>query len=113
MMKDFNANSRTLVVSFVIAVMFLIPLRFVELGNQMTAATAPQVLGVETENVVLPSAEVNVAAPVLEEPYATIEANCAQELKLLAKLKNGNLTQKQTDEVVAQIAKLDKTGCKE
>lgn len=57
-MTDHDRNMRTLVVCFVILVLALIPLRFVEIGNNMNASTT-QVLGEETVQVVLPNAEIN------------------------------------------------------
>jgi hypothetical protein len=62
-MSEFNRNCRTLVVSFVIAIMAMIPLRFVEVG-QMETAQQPTVLG---ETIVLPSAEVQ--PKLFEAPY--------------------------------------------
>ena len=70
-MNETNRNTRTLIVSFVLAIMVLIPLRFVEVG-QMIGSTQPQVLG---ESQV--TKEVVTAVPtevLLEEPYKTIES---------------------------------------
>ena len=49
MNNDFNSNTRTLIVSFVFALMVMVPLRFVEVGN---VVSAPVVLGDSTEVVV-------------------------------------------------------------
>lgn len=114
MMKDFNGNSRTLIVSFVIAIMFLVPLRFVELGNQMSEVSQTQVLGASTtvskKAVVLPNAAVNEKA-VLEAPYDEIESGCRNREALVKKLSEGKLTQKEVDQTVAKIDYLDK-NCK-
>jgi len=60
-MTDNDRNTRTLVVCFVIAVMSLISLRFVEVKN-VTTASGSQVLGetiqIEQKEVVLPNAEI-------------------------------------------------------
>jgi len=65
--SEFNRNCRTLVVSFVIAIMAMIPLRFVEMGQIMTMAE-PTVLGeTVSQEVVLPSAEVE--QKLFEAPY--------------------------------------------
>lgn len=48
MEKEFNQNTRTLIVCFVFALMFLIPLRFVELNNNYYSRS---VLGESTETV--------------------------------------------------------------
>lgn len=53
--------------SFVVAIMVLIPLRFVEVGNSMMALPTTNVLGAQIQQVVLPNAE--VAGPLLEAPY--------------------------------------------
>jgi len=59
-MTDFDRNIRTLILCFVIAIVALVPLRLVEIGNTTTASSA-QVLG-ETVNqeseVILPNAEI-------------------------------------------------------
>lgn len=59
-MTDFDRNMRTLVLCFVLAIVALVPLRLVEIGNTTTASST-QVLG-ETVNqeseVVLPNAEI-------------------------------------------------------
>lgn len=56
-MTDHDRNIRTLVICFVILVLALIPLRFVEFGNDLTTSST-QVLGEETvSTVVLPNAE--------------------------------------------------------
>lgn len=46
MNNDFNKNTRTLIVSFVFALMVMVPLKFVELGN---VVSQPVVLGESTE----------------------------------------------------------------
>ena len=66
-MSEFNRNCRTLVVSFVIAVMAMIPLRFVEAGQNITFEQ-PTVLGETTnDTVVLPNSEVDQR--LFEAPY--------------------------------------------
>ena len=58
MNDNINRNTRTLIVSFVIAVMVLIPLRFVEVGNGLGSEVS--VLG---ESVVSP--EVKIESPMI------------------------------------------------
>jgi hypothetical protein len=66
-MSEFNQNTRTLIVSFVVAIMALIPLRFVEVGNNMMVSQ-PMVLGETVESqIVLPNAEVK--PELFEAPY--------------------------------------------
>jgi hypothetical protein len=66
-MNEVNRNTRTLIVSFVLLIMMLIPLRFVEVGQTVNGSDK-QILGETTVNqvVVTPTA-------ILEEPYNTIE----------------------------------------
>lgn len=110
MMKDFNSNSRTLIVSFVVAIMFLVPLRFVEWGNQVMDSRSTQVLGASVmanKVVVLPNAKIE-SKSMLEAPYNKIEAKCAQKEALIKKLDNSNLTQVEVDEIVTKIDNWDK-----
>jgi hypothetical protein len=72
-MNENARNTRTLIVSFVFAIMALIPLRFVEVGQMMQ--DQPMVLGEETQNeqqVVLPESGVSEEV-TLEAPYNEIE----------------------------------------
>lgn len=71
-MNEINRNTRTLIVSFVVAIMVLTPLRFVEVGQMVGEA---QVLGEVDTQVILPDAEIDsVLKPKLEAPYDEIEA---------------------------------------
>ena len=80
-MNDLNRNTRTLIVSFVIAIMVLVPLRFVEAGEQATLVNeSSQVLGEVSE--VVESNSVKTAK--LEEPYNEIDGNqdCIDKVEL-------------------------------
>jgi len=59
-MTDNDRNARTLIACFVLAVMSLTVLRFVEVGQSITTVSSSQVLGetVQREEVVLPNAEI-------------------------------------------------------
>lgn len=59
-MTDFDRNIRTLVTCFVLAVVSLAVLRFVEIGQSLPVVFGSQVLGetVQKEEVVLPNAEI-------------------------------------------------------
>ena len=94
--------------------MFLVPLRFVEWGNQVSEMSNDQVLGVSTvatKSVVLPNAIVAPKKSLLEAPYDQIEAGCSQKAGLLKKLDMGNLTQEEVDMVVTKLDDISKT-CK-
>lgn len=82
-MTENDRNCRTLIVSFVVAIMALVPLRFVELGQMgfFENSSKPMVLGVDIVNnqVVLPNAEVKkeiVDDSRLEAPYDSEIVEC-------------------------------------
>lgn len=128
MNNEFNSNTRTLIVSFAIAIMFLIPLRFVEVGNMMS--TPSMILGETTgQEIVLPNDKVE--APLLEAPYAETESmvlgasteeeveTCISEeealkmiteySKILEVVKENEL---QTSKIVEDILAIEKNTCK-
>lgn len=85
-MNDFNRNTRTLIVSFVVAIFALVPLRFVEAGQgmELQQSVSQQVLGESVE--ITPEVS---QQRVLEEPYNELENNiCIKktELKKIEKL---------------------------
>lgn len=72
-MTNNDRNTRTLIISFVIAIMALVPLRFYEVGQQsvdMISNSNVQVLG-EVEEIVEPT--VAPAQPLLESPWNDID----------------------------------------
>lgn len=110
-MTDNDRNTRTLIVSFVIALMVMIPLRFVEVGqNQVLMGSDVQVLGEEV---------VAVEAPVLEEPYNqmemegcwTREAIDGQINEMTEGLDVSQMTREELDELGAEIAKIESRIC--
>lgn len=123
-MSEFNRNCRTLVVSFVIAVMAMIPLRFVEVG-QIETAQLPTVLG---ETIVLPSAEVQ--PKLFEAPYdqegktdqvlgTSTEASCISrdEANLLLegyaqKLETVRLNDLQKQQTANEVLAVEASVCK-
>ena len=67
-MEEINKNTRTLIMSFTIAILAMIPLRFVEVGNQIEVVNTPSmVLGETSQQVILPNSD-------LESPYDVIDA---------------------------------------
>lgn len=72
MINESNRNTRTLIVSFVLAIMALVPLRFVEAGQIIEANRGEMVLG-DSEEIILPNAEVPMNKVVLEAPYNEID----------------------------------------
>lgn len=73
-MTDADRNVRTLIISFVIAIMALVPLRFYEVGQQMSTwrAADVQVLG-EMSNEEVPTVTPEVKKSVLEAPWDEID----------------------------------------
>ena len=117
-MNESNQNIRTLIVSFVIAIFTLIPLRFVEVGQMTVDQDQPQVLGVDQVAEVTPAN----AAPVLEAPYDQIDAakkNCIDQqtadglLKQREKvLSQGGLDRATVDRLMSEVQQIDASICK-
>lgn len=81
MNNDLNRNTRTLIVSLAVAIFALIPLRFVEVGQDMVGSKA-QILG-EGEQV----AEVLESVMGLEAPYDELETRgCITNERLASKM---------------------------
>ena len=73
-MEEINRNTRTLIVCFTVAIIAMIPLRFVELGNQLEVIDSrSMVLGETSQPVILPSSE-------LESPYDEIDGELSVEV---------------------------------
>lgn len=72
MMTDQDRNVRTLIVAFVIAIMALVPLRFYEIGQEVSSLSNVQVLGEVTEERVV-AVEPVVEKDVLEAPWNEID----------------------------------------
>lgn len=114
-MNEINRNTRTLVVSFVVAIMVLIPLRFVEVGQTVGNNDEVQVLG---ETMVSQEA---ASTAVLEEPYRTIEnnKNCVTKAdigsawaELGAEVESGQIDEGQATDIMAQLVSVEKDSCK-
>jgi hypothetical protein len=100
-MTNFERNIRTLIICFVVAIFALVPLRFLELGQQGAFNySAPTVLGASTESeVVLPNANVDINKAEdsrIEAPYnrevvtttETTKAQCMSAKEVDAKVKS-------------------------
>ncbi len=118
-MKDIDRNCRTLIVCFVIAIFGLVPLRFYEIGNQVSSSGSA-VLG---EQVSLPESELTVASqPVLESPYEEIEMgglNCLsrdeadEQIGVLVEvLKSTDLNESSVSALVSEIERVENSVCK-
>ena len=79
-MTNNDRNTRTLIISFVIAIMALVPLRFYEVGQQsvdMMTSLNVQVLG-EVEEIAEPT--MVPAQPLLESPWNDVDVPLEQLL---------------------------------
>jgi len=96
-MEESNRNTRTLIVSFVFAIMAMIPLRFVEAGQMMkTSFTPPSrsaVLGEIDEAVILPNAE-------LESPYNVIDGAVIGEAEVIDEVADSDCILKSDADVL-------------
>ncbi len=76
-MNNLNRNTRTLIVSFLIAIFALIPLRFIEVGQmQEQYLMQTQVLGEKTEEIIEEPVQ---RVSGLEAPYDQLENCFSQE----------------------------------
>jgi hypothetical protein len=96
-MNDFNRNTRTLIVGFVVAIMFLVPLRFVEVGQELNSVNKPQVLGEMSQQVVITPVIGEVAK--LEEPYNEIETQSCIDKTKINELEQSVLSELQTNQM--------------
>lgn len=121
-MNNSNRNTRTLIVSFVLAIMVLIPLRFVEVGD-MAGVDQPQVLGDEAQNMEVVLPEADVIKPVLEAPYNEIDgdqvAGCiSREDSVIviasnkSQIEEGNLDGIAIDRLIAEMVEIEAKTCK-
>lgn len=122
-MTDLDRNTRTLIVCFTLALMGLIPLRFVEAGqNRMMAR--PMVLG-ETVEVAVEAVETRSPA-TLEAPYNEIDGvvsvggeDCldADEAgriidELTGDLVSGNYDEVRISEILLEAEKVEAEICR-
>lgn len=106
-MTDNDRNSRTLIIAFVVAVMVMVPLRFVEAGQWQMSDQGVQILGVET------------VRPVLEAPYDEIEKEgCWDRARAdaeITKMTDGvdaeNLTREELDQLGLEVARAESRIC--
>lgn len=114
-MNNFDRNTRTLIVSFLIAIFTLIPLRFVEAGQEQNMLMDAQVLG---ESIVVSEDGVaDKSGPVFEAPYDELE-KCmnkddvkAMEEGVINLIQNDNLPKKQLVIVLDELQKAEDNIC--
>jgi hypothetical protein len=105
-MTNFDKNIRTLIVCFVIAIVWLVPLRFAEVANQQSIDNQPKVLGVETINSETPVKEVDLSKRCLSESDVSILID-----KIEKDLNRQDLDQAKIDEVTSQIEEIKNSQC--
>jgi len=116
-MENHTRNARTLIISFVVAVMALVPLRMVELGEGMNLMELnnPVVLGETSEQVAAPVLE---ERPMLEAPYRAMEecvgrAEAEKKVKdFEARLNEGGWSEAEVGEMLMGIRELESRLCK-
>jgi hypothetical protein len=116
-MKDTCRNSRTLIISFVVALMVLVPLRFVAEGNIITEVSNASVLGAKTVNpVVLPNADLE--SPFVEKVEESVascleteEADLKIDVLTNKYLDSTSLTMGEEKEILAEIDQLENSKC--
>ena len=96
-MNNFDRNTRTLLVSFLVAIFALIPLRFVEVGSQQNLIGDAQVLG---EAISIPE-ETNFEAPY-DEIEECINQDEIEEIRneVATQLQNQDLNEGQIEELL-------------
>ncbi|HOZ80725.1 MAG TPA: hypothetical protein PK370_00705 [Candidatus Woesebacteria bacterium] len=118
MNKEFNQNTRTLIVSFVFAIMALIPLRFIEAGQEFSNAA---VLG---DSIINTSVEIKEESE-LEAPYNEIESgtyisdDCVSNVdgqtiidQLTKKIESTKLSYDEIEGVIGEIKEINSRICK-
>jgi hypothetical protein len=123
-MNDINRNTRTLIMCFSLAVLGLIPLRFVEVGQMMDAAVNQQevqVLGETTQNEVVlpPTAEISPDSETgLEAPYNEVDGPCLTNADYVAKMDlinnelSGKLTKAEENNLINLSVSLESRRCR-
>ena len=114
-MNNLNRNTRTLIVSFLIAIFALIPLRFIEVGQmQEQYLMETQVLGEKTEEIVEePIEEISG----LEAPYDQLE-NCFSqeeidtlENEIYVSYGEGNLSEEEVEILLGEVGEKKNNIC--
>jgi hypothetical protein len=116
-MNNFDRNTRTLIVSFVIAIFALIPLRFIEVGSQQNFVGEAQVLGETISNPINTLNEEEQDKAKLEAPYDAIDY-CVdksivteKENEVVDQLQNGDLSKDQITVILDELRELEANIC--
>ncbi len=114
-MDNLNRNTRTLIVSFLIAIFALIPLRFIEVGQmQEQYLMETQVLGEKTEDIIEEPSQV---VSGLEAPYDQLEICFSQEEiqmmedEIYLGYEEGNLNEEEVEAFLGEIGEKKNNIC--
>lgn len=113
-MNNTDRNTRTLIVSFMVAIFALIPLRFVEAGQQF------ELNDVNNENVQVLGESIETVVPEvkIEAPYDEIEACMDEqtikdmELQVVDQLENEELTQDEKALLLEELGEMEAKICR-
>lgn len=123
-MNNSDRNTRTLIVSFLIAIFALIPLRFVEVGTQQSLISNTQVLGETISVSVEAKSDDNEVGKKLEAPYDEIDQlkgdePCLSketidevEKEVNSQLEKGGLSEEQVNLMIEELGKIETNVCK-
>jgi len=119
-MKGFDRNTRTLIVSFVVAIFALVPLRFYEEGMRLDFVQEAMILGVKEEVVLLDAelAKMDLYEG-LEAPYREIESlSClSREIAedrigwMVDILESEELSEEEVNDLIEEIERIEKSVC--
>jgi len=118
-MNNFDRNTRTLIVSFLVAIFALIPLRFIEVGAQQSLLSQTQVLGETVVNVDQEQKTVTEENEAkLEAPYDELETciNKAEvkmvEDEVYKQLRSQNLDKEQIVIILDELKRIEVSACR-
>ena len=118
-MTNFDRNTRTLIVSFLVAIFALIPLRFIEAGEQESLFNNAQVLGEKMSEPLFTEEVINSGTNVkLEAPYDRLEACISEqeakaaEDEVINQLDNKELSNEEIVTIVEKLREIEVNICR-
>ncbi len=105
-MNNLNRNTRTLIVSFLIAVFALIPLRFIEVGQmQEQYLIDTQVLGEKTEEIIEEDLYNQFESCFSQEEIDTLEN------EIYVSYEEGNLNEEEVEILLGEVGEKKNNIC--
>lgn len=114
-MNNSDRNTRTLIVCFLVAVFALIPLRFIEAGQEQELMLQTQVLGEKIEQPMVVEEEVIFSG--LEAPYDQLESCISQEEiemmenEIFLSYQDENLSEEEVEVLLTEIGEKKNNIC--